>query len=102
MWDQPYLESCCRAALHRLYLAAGDGRPHDQMDGPCLVRLAGMGMCGQSTDGRFALTPDGTQRHAVEVLKRTAIRPPVITRPVVTKPVVTKAARSPPFPRRPA
>ncbi|MDR3534527.1 MAG: hypothetical protein P4L90_28685 [Rhodopila sp.] len=72
MWDQPYLETCCRAALHRLYLAGSAGRAADLPDGSCLLRLAGMGLCGQRADGRFAITPDGTQRHAHEVLKRPA------------------------------
>ena len=76
MWDQPYLETCCRAALHRLHLAGLAGRPADLLDGGCLVRLAGMDLCHQRADGRFAITPDGRQRHAKEVLKRP---PPVRT-----------------------
>ena len=79
VWNQPYLETCCRAALHRLYLAADDGRPGDRMDAPCLVRLSGMGLSEQRGDGRFVLTPDGALRHATEVLKHA--------------PAVTKAAR---------
>jgi hypothetical protein len=70
VWNQPYLETCCRAALHRLYLAADDGRPGDRMDAPCLIRLSGMGLSEQCCDGRFVLTPDGARRHATEVLKQ--------------------------------
>lgn len=80
VWDQPYLETCCRAALHRLYLAGPAGRPADQMDAPCLVRLAGMGLCDQRSDERFTLNPEGTQRHATEVLKQPMIRSPAPTK----------------------
>ncbi len=72
VWTQPYLETCCRAALHRLYLAGSAGRPADQMDCPCLERLAAMGHCVRSGQ-RFKLTSDGTQRHATEVLKRDGV-----------------------------
>ena len=87
VWDQPYLETCCRAALHRLFLAGSDGRPADQMDRPCLVRLAGMDLCEQRPDGRFSLTSDGMQRHATEVLRQPAIAPPVIKKPALKKEV---------------
>jgi len=73
VWNQPYLETCCRAALHRLHLAADDGRPGDRMDATCLVRLSGMGLSVERGDGRFTLTPDGVRRHASEVLKRPTV-----------------------------
>jgi hypothetical protein len=71
MWDQPYLETCCRAALHRLYLCGPAGRPSGLMDDPCQRRLATMGLCQTSADGGFTITEAGEQRHATEVLKRT-------------------------------
>jgi hypothetical protein len=70
MWNEPYLESCCRSALHRLSLAGGIGRPGGLKDGPCLERLARMGLVCQRADGRFALTDAGTARHAREVLRQ--------------------------------
>ncbi len=72
MWNQPYLETCCRAALHRLVLSGGAGRPGGLKDGPCLARLAGMGLVCERADGRFELTGDGTARHASEILGRVA------------------------------
>jgi hypothetical protein len=69
MWNQPYLETCCRAALHRLYLCGETGRPPGLMDGPCLERLSGMGLCGPKDGGRYAITAAGSRRHADEVLK---------------------------------
>ena len=71
MWNQPYLETCCRSALHRLALSETVGRPPALKDGPCLVRLAGMGLARMRADGRFELTPTGEARHASEVLKET-------------------------------
>ncbi|MCK8784337.1 hypothetical protein M0638_08095 [Roseomonas sp. NAR14] len=75
MWDQPYLETCCRAALHRLSLAGTSGRPADLKDGPCLERLETMGFCARRRDGRFELTAAGRARHGSEVLGRPAARP---------------------------
>jgi len=75
VWTQPYLETCCRAALHRLWLSGAAGRPPDLLDGPCLVRLASMGLSDQRSDGQFAITTAGLERHASEVLKH----PPVTT-----------------------
>lgn len=72
MWDEPYLETCCRATLHRLVLAGATGRPDGLKDGPCLARLAGMGLAQRREDGRFALTEAGIARHAREVLRRPA------------------------------
>jgi hypothetical protein len=69
MWDEPYLETCCRSALHRLMLSGETGRPPDLKDGPCLARLAEKGCAHLRADGRFALTHAGAQRHAREVGK---------------------------------
>lgn len=68
MWHEPYLETCCRAALHRLHLAGAIGRPGGLKDGRCLERLQAMGLACQREDGRFATTPEGEKRHASEVL----------------------------------
>lgn len=70
MYDDPYLETCCRAALHRLSLAGATGRPAAQKDVPCLQRLIGMGFVSTRDDGSFALTDAGAARHASEILKR--------------------------------
>ncbi len=67
MWDEPYLETCCRSALHRLTLAGGSGRPPDPKDLPCLQRLDAMGMA-VCRDGRYRITEAGRQRHASEIL----------------------------------
>lgn len=64
MWDEPYLETCCRSALHRVALSGAAGRPAGLKDGPCLARLAGMGLVCTRADGRFALTGAGAARHA--------------------------------------
>ncbi len=68
MWNQPYLETCCRSALHRLSLARGAGRPAGLADGPCLQRLAEGGFARTRADGRFELTEAGVRRHASEIL----------------------------------
>jgi len=68
VWNQPYLETCCRAALHRLYLAGPAGRPANVPDGACLRRLAVMGLCLHGSDGRFTLNPAGRARHGSEIL----------------------------------
>jgi hypothetical protein len=72
MWSQPYLETCCRATLHRVYLCAEVGRPAGLADDPCLWRLSGMGLCRYREDGRFEITPTGEQRHATEILRSRA------------------------------
>lgn len=72
MWNQPYLETCCRAALHRLTLCGPAGRPSGLKDGPCLERLAGMGLACERTDGRYEATGDGVARHAQEILRAPA------------------------------
>lgn len=68
MWNQPYLETCCRAALHRLMLCGAAGRPAGLKDGNCLARLAGMGLARCRPDGRYEPTEAGVARHATEVL----------------------------------
>jgi hypothetical protein len=70
VWNEPYLETCCRSALHRLSLSGQDGRPVGLKDGPCLIRLAGMDLARQRDDGRYVITAAGISRHAREVLKR--------------------------------
>lgn len=69
MWNEPYLETCCRSALHRLELSGALGRPDGLKDGPCLHRLTGMGLAAQQADGRFRITPEGEARHEREVLR---------------------------------
>ena len=72
MWDEPYLETCCRSALHRLVLCGEAARPSGLKDGPCLERLAAMDLAGERADGRYVITAAGRIRHAEEVLKATA------------------------------
>lgn len=72
MWDEPYLETCCRAALHRLTLSGPAGRPAGLKDGPCLARLAGMGLTLVRPDGRYDLTAAGRARHRREIMRETA------------------------------
>ena len=59
MWNQPYLETCCRSALHRLVLSGAAGRPAGLKDGPCLARLADAGLATRRADERFAVTEAG-------------------------------------------
>ncbi len=68
MWREPYLETCCRSALHRLALAGDAGRPAGLSDGPCLDRLAGLGLTSLRPDGRYQLTQAGDARHCSEIL----------------------------------
>jgi hypothetical protein len=72
MWNEPYLETCCRSALHRLKLAGKIGRPPGLKDGPCLERLARMGFSTCRDDGRFEITEAGVERHRSEILKQAA------------------------------
>jgi hypothetical protein len=74
-WNQPYLETCCRAALHRLVLAAEHGRPDGLKDGPCLARLASMGLAVRTAPGRYGLTSAGDLRHKTEILNLAASTP---------------------------
>jgi hypothetical protein len=75
VWDQPYLETCCRSALHRLHLGGRAGRPPDSLDGKCLLRIAAMGLCDQRPDERFVINAAGVRRHAAEVLQRPSANP---------------------------
>jgi hypothetical protein len=68
MWTEPYLETCCRSALHRLILCGAPGRPSGLKDGPCLERLTGMGLACQRVDGRYEATDAGRERHALEIV----------------------------------
>ena len=70
LWDEPYLETCCRSALHRLTLSGDAGRPTGLKDGPCLMRLAGMSFARRRTDGRYEITEAGLLCHARVVLRR--------------------------------
>jgi hypothetical protein len=72
IWNEPYLETCCRAALHRLSLVGAGGRPDGLKDGPCLARLQGMGLARRRADQRYELTAAGVDRHASEILHRKA------------------------------
>jgi len=67
MWDEPYLETCCRSALHRLKLASADGRPPGLQDHPCLRRLSEMGLAAAGPDDRYRITDAGRARHAAEI-----------------------------------
>lgn len=67
MWNQPYLETCCRSALHRLMLAGDPGRPRSEKDAPCLDRLTELGFAQPGPDGRYRLTLAGRQRHDAEI-----------------------------------
>ncbi len=69
MWDEPYLETCCRSALHRLTLCGRAGRPPGMKDGPCLQRLCEMGLAEPRHDGRYGITAPGLHRHAAEIRK---------------------------------
>jgi hypothetical protein len=70
MWNQPYLETCCRATLHRLILCGAAGRPTETKDGRCLLRLAGMGLACRREDGGFEITPAGRELHATGIAAR--------------------------------
>jgi hypothetical protein len=70
VWNEPYLETCCRSALHRLARSSAVGRPAAEKDGPCLVRLAAMGLAARRRDGRYGITGAGSARHVREVLRR--------------------------------
>ncbi len=72
MWNEPYLETCCRSALHRLLLCGGAGRPDahraELKDARCLERLEQLGFAAHVGD-HFALTPAGRARHDREIRK---------------------------------
>jgi hypothetical protein len=70
MYDEPYLETCCRSALHRVFLAGAAGRraEAESKDARCLARLEGLGLVARDAAGVFRLTPVGRARHQSEVL----------------------------------
>ena len=72
MWNQPYLETCCRSALHRVRLSGAQGRPGGLKDGQCLRRLERMGLVSERADARFEITAAGLARHAQEIAKEAA------------------------------
>src|SRR5579863_2441881 len=72
MWNEPYLETCCRSALHRLWLSGSAGRPTGYKDGPCLVRLAGLGLAALRSDARYELTGSGIHCHHRTIQHRQA------------------------------
>ncbi len=74
MWTEPYLETCCRSALHRLTLVGPSGRPGGLKDGPCLQRLTGLGFARDRADQRFEVTPAGLARHAEEIAPSAAAK----------------------------
>ena len=67
MYRQPYLETCCRSALHRLVLCGQTGRPAGLKDGPCLRRLSGMALAAVRPDDRYEVTDLGRVRHGTEI-----------------------------------
>jgi len=69
VWSEPYLETCCRSALHRLTLCGTTGRPATEKDRSCLERLGRMGLALAYADGRFRATPAGLARHRAEILR---------------------------------
>ena len=73
MWNEPYLETCCRSALHRLTLVQSHGRPDGLKDGPCLNRLGGMGLAEMREDGRWQITVAGRTAHGRFIHARTAV-----------------------------
>jgi len=68
MWNEPYLETCCRSALHRLRLVGDSGRPQGFKDQPCLLRLQTMMLAAHRGD-RFFITDEGIARHTQEIRK---------------------------------
>lgn len=73
MWNQPYLETCCRSAIHRMILCGDIGRAADGKDAPCLERLARLGLARNRADGRYVATEAGSERHAREILRKERI-----------------------------
>jgi hypothetical protein len=68
MWREPYLETCCRSALHRVILSGNSGRPPGLADHPCLMRLQRQSLVEFSPPGRFVATLAGKARHRTEIL----------------------------------
>ena len=69
MWNEPYLETCCRAARHGLFRAGGDGGLGGVKDAPGLDRLERMGLARCNAGERFVATDAGLVRHAREVMQ---------------------------------
>jgi hypothetical protein len=71
MWNEPYLETCCRSALHRLVLCGTGGRPDGLKDKRCLQRLQELGLAEPmpADPDRYQITDAGRARHASEILK---------------------------------
>lgn len=80
MWNQPYLETCCRSALHRLVLCKEVGRPPALKDGPCLTRLTTLGFAQMCEDGRFRVTNEGLIRHELEISPQSHTAPTLSVR----------------------
>ena len=72
MWNEPYLETCCRSALHRLLLCEEVGRPDasrtELKDARCLDRLEQLGLAACAAH-RYRITPAGRGRHDREIMK---------------------------------
>ena len=68
MFNEPYLETCCRSALHRLLQCGEVGRPAGLADDGCLERLTDMGFAGRRMDGRYEILEAGKARHRMEIL----------------------------------
>lgn len=72
MWNEPYLETCCRSALHRLRLCGPEGRPDagrtELKDARCLDRLDQLGFAVHAQD-RYRITPAGAARHDQEIMR---------------------------------
>ena len=72
MWNEPYLETCCRSALHRLLLCGEAGRPDahraELKDARCLDRLGELGLAEHRGD-RYRITAAGEARHELEIMK---------------------------------
>lgn len=72
MWNQPYLETCCRSALHRVKLSGESGRPSGMKDGPCLARMAALGLVAAGRDARYTITESGERVYRTTVLGKVA------------------------------
>jgi hypothetical protein len=70
MWDEPYLETCCRSALHRLSLSGEVGRAAETKDGQCLMRLTRLGLAALRSDSRYSMTQAGAELHSRLVQRR--------------------------------
>jgi hypothetical protein len=90
MWDEPYLDSCCRSALHRVKLSGKTGRPVGYKDSNCLARLEILGLAAMRGDARFVMTAAGERWHEVGIRPVAAglsVRSAAASRRQVPKPV---------------